>query len=201
VIGIIDYGLGNIRAFVNVYKYLGISTVVVTKSSEIPAVTKLILPGVGSFDYALKLLETSGMLPQINQSVLINKVPILGVCVGMQMLCETSEEGQKDGLGWVDAHVKHFQASVQRQVPHMGWNEIEVVRNNGLFEKIGMQGYFYFLHSYYVECHNPDDVIAKVNYGEEYVCALNKDNIYGIQFHPEKSHNCGVKLLQHFAEI
>ena len=201
MIGIIDYGLGNIRAFVEVYKYLGIPTIIAKNPADIKKAKKLILPGVGSFDYAIKLLENSGMLPQIHQSVLQEKIPILGVCVGMQMLCETSEEGKLKGLGWVDAHVKAFDIDKNRPVPHMGWNDVEAVGLTAIFGKAGILGQFYFLHSYFVECEDQTNIIATMNYGGSFVCGLKKDNIYGFQFHPEKSHSSGVQLLNNFARL
>ena len=201
MIGIIDYGLGNIRAFIEVYKFLGIQTIIAKTPSDIVKAQKLILPGVGSFDYAVMLLEESGMLPQINEAVFHDKKSILGVCVGMQLLCKTSAEGQREGLGWINAHVKEFVASKDRLVPHMGWNDVNVIKTNSILDPVDRLGRFYFLHSYYVDCHDSEDVIAIMNYGEDFTCGLQKDNIYGFQFHPEKSHGSGVKLLKNFANL
>ena len=202
MITIIDYGLGNIRAFVNVFERLNIKTIVAQSSKDLERATKLILPGVGSFDYAINLLNKSGMRDTIENKVLLNKVPVLGICLGMHLFANYSEEGTTPGLGWVEGEVILFNADLipyKTRLPHMGWNTIQPINNNSLLSGFNGDSRFYFLHSYYFECNNTNDVISTTEYGNTYTSALNKNNIFGIQFHPEKSHSNGIKLLKNFA--
>jgi len=204
MIAIINYGLGNINAFVNVYKKLGIELKIATSANDLSDATKIILPGVGSFDHAMSRLNESGMRPAIDQMVLHESTPVLGICVGMQMLAKTSEEGVLPGLGYMDAVVRKFDESKMTRklnLPHMGWNDITPSKGSKLFIGLEDQPLFYFLHSYYFECNNPEDSIATVDYGGEFVCAVNHNNIYGVQFHPEKSHQYGIQLLKNFAVL
>ncbi len=204
MIRIIDYGLGNIRAFLNVYERLNIEVGVAHNTNDIKDATKLILPGVGSFDYAMTLLNKSGMRDEIENKVFGKKTPIMGICVGMQMLAESSEEGKMQGLSWIDGSVRLFDTSLisyKTQLPHMGWNSIEPSKENKLLDGFDEQSRFYFLHSYYFDCNNQEDILCSTEYGIKYSSAVNKDNIYGIQFHPEKSHSNGVRLLQNFANL
>jgi glutamine amidotransferase len=204
MIGIIDYGLGNINAFVNVYNRLGIPVVVVKSLDALKTASKLILPGVGAFDYAMELLEVSGMRPTLDHLVLSKKIPILGICVGMQILANSSAEGKLSGLGWIPGHVKAFSSvpeSAGLPLPHMGWNDVHVTSGQKLFKDLENKALFYFLHSYFFECLNQDSVIATAFYGTDYCCAVQSDNVYGVQFHPEKSHHFGTNLLKNFAEL
>jgi glutamine amidotransferase len=204
MIGIIDYGVGNIRAFLNIYNKLSVPVKIVKTGDEFGNVTKLILPGVGSFDYAMQRLEASGMRSYIDEMVLVNQVPVLGVCVGMQMLANDSEEGILPGLKWIDASVKKFDADkipFETHLPHMGWNDIQAEQKNGLFKGLENEAQFYFLHSYYFETHQSGSQIAVSKYGIDFCCAVNYKNIYGVQFHPEKSHQYGITLLNNFAKI
>lgn len=204
MITIIDYGLGNIRAFVNVYDRLNIKTKIAHSADEIKGATKIILPGVGAFDYAMSQLNSSGMRNELEHQVMNNKIPVIGICVGMQMLAKSSEEGILPGLGWIDGSVKLFDVSkipYKTQLPHMGWNTIEPTNNNSLINGFNNQSRFYFLHSYYFVCNKPADIISKTEYGIKYASAINSGNIYGIQFHPEKSHSNGVQLLHNFANL
>jgi len=204
MIGIIDYGLGNVRAFVNVYKTLNIPTVIVKQPSELENVSKAILPGVGAFDYAMKKLEISGLKPLLNEIVLVRHVPVLGICVGMQMLARSSEEGALPGLGWINGEVKRFNPSSSRhsmRVPHMGWNNIKPIKLNSLLKGLDFDARFYFLHSFYFQSHRSEDVIAVTDYCGEFACAVNSGNVYGVQFHPEKSHQWGIRLLENFARL
>ncbi len=202
MIAIIDYGLGNVRAFANVYKKLNIPTLIVRRVEDMKAVKKIILPGVGAFDQAMQMLEKSGMRRLIDDLVLYHHVPVLGVCVGMQMLARSSEEGNLPGLGWIDADVMRvYSSSSKRPLPHMGWNDIKAIKDNSLFRNIDQGTLFYFLHSFYMHCNKMEDVIATVNYGSEFTCAVNAGNVYGVQFHPEKSHRFGSQLLKNFAEL
>jgi glutamine amidotransferase len=204
MITIIDYGLGNIRAFVNVYERLNIKTKVAHTAADIRDAEKIILPGVGAFDYAMSQLNASGMRDELEKQVLVNKVPVVGICVGMQMLAKSSDEGKLPGLGWIDGEVKLFDESLityKTRLPHMGWNTMTPVKPNALLETFNGESRFYFLHSYYFSCNNPEDSIATTEYGIRYTSAVNKDKIYGIQFHPEKSHANGIQLLKNFATL
>ncbi|MBA4367328.1 MAG: imidazole glycerol phosphate synthase subunit HisH [Desulfobacterium sp.] len=204
MITIIDYGLGNINAFINLYKRLNIKTMVARTAEDLEDVTKIILPGVGAFDYAMSQLNTSGMRDELDKQVIANKVPVLGICVGMQILAKSSDEGKLPGLGWIDGEVRLFDSNLipyKTRLPHMGWNSITPIKNNKLLEKLNGNSMFYFLHSYYFACNNNDDIIATTRYGVTYASAINNVNIFGTQFHPEKSHSNGIQLLQNFASL
>lgn len=204
MITIIDYGLGNVLALANVYNRLNIPFAVAKSSNDLINATKLILPGVGSFDHAMKQLNQSGMRIMVEKLVTNNRMPVLGICVGMQMLAKSSNEGALPGLGWIDGEVKKFNISSMPQgtnLPHMGWNDVKPVTDCGLFKNMVRDARFYFLHSYYFECHRQSDVMAVTDYGGRFSCAVNRDNVYGVQFHPEKSHHFGSQLLKNFAEI
>ena len=203
MIGIIDYGVGNIKAFANIYKNLNIPFKIVKDISEFENITKLILPGVGSFDHAMTSLENSGMREKLDELVLEKKIPVIGICVGMQMLAKSSEEGTLNGLGWIDGIVKKFNKSKIKNapLPHMGWNNLKIEKKNKIFDNLEENPRYYFLHSYYFECENKEDVIATATYGEKFDCMINHKNIYGIQCHPEKSHHNGMQLLKNFGEL
>lgn len=204
MITIIDYGVGNIKAFQNIYKRLGIEASVAQNPNYIKAAEKLILPGVGHFDYAMQCFSSSGMMEITNEMVLNGKTPILGVCVGMQMLAKSSDEGQLPGLGWVNADVRKFDFSQSLEpgrLPHMGWNDVISQKENPLLLNLEKNARFYFLHSYYFNCMDREDNLAISHYGFDFTSIINHRNIYGVQFHPEKSHNFGVQLLKNFAEI
>jgi glutamine amidotransferase len=203
MITIVDYGLGNVLAFVNVYKRLGIPVRVAKSEAELVRASKIILPGVGAFDHAIALLNESGMRAALEDLVLSRKVPVLGVCVGMQMLGRSSEEGRAPGLGWVQGSVHQFDPSWlphETRLPHMGWNDVSPVSGDGLFFGLEARARFYFLHSYYFRCEEAGDVLAETDYGARFCCALQHGHIFGVQFHPEKSHRFGVRLLQNYAE-
>lgn len=204
MIKIIDYGLGNIRAFANVYERLNIPVAIVKTADDLKDATKIILPGVGAFDYAMSQLNKSGMRETLDKLVLEHQLPVMGICVGMQMLAKSSDEGVLPGLGWIDATVKKFDASFLKsktQLPHMGWNTIHPNNDNPLLVNFSKDSRFYFLHSYYFQCNNPNDTIATTEYCIKYTSAVNKKNIYGVQFHPEKSHQWGIQLLKNFADL
>jgi imidazole glycerol-phosphate synthase subunit HisH len=204
MITIINYGLGNIRSFVNVYNRLNIPTNIATSPAEIKDAKKIILPGVGAFDQAMELLENSGMRPLLDELVLGKKIPVLGICVGMQIIGNSSEEGSRAGLGWISGEVKRIDTSLLNQktkLPHMGWNEISPIRKPDLFRNIPNKSRFYFLHSYCFHCSNENNSIATAEYGETIICAIASENIYGVQFHPEKSHQNGIQLLKNFGAI
>jgi len=204
MITIIDYGLGNIRAFVNVYERLNAETKIARSPGDLQGASKIILPGVGAFDHAMTQLNRSGMRDEFEKQILINRIPVIGICVGMQMLAKSSDEGVIPGLGLVDGVVKKFDASLLKsktRLPHMGWNTINPMSGNQLLAQFSNEARFYFLHSYYFHCNNSGDSIATTEYGIRFSSAVNHKNIYGVQFHPEKSHANGIQLLKNFAEI
>jgi glutamine amidotransferase len=202
MIAIINYGLGNVKAFANVFKKLNIPAKIVNTPDELDGAVKIILPGVGAFDFAMQRLNDSGLRPLLDEMVLIKKVPVLGICVGMQMLAHTSEEGRLPGLGWIDGSVKRFAQSPDgtlMSVPHMGWNSVKPLNLNGLFRGLDEASRFYFLHSYYFVCNSIEEILAVTDYYGEFTSAACSGNVFGVQFHPEKSHEWGIKLLKNFA--
>lgn len=204
MIAIVDYGLGNIRAFANVYKALEMPFLIASKTDDLKQASKIILPGVGAFDQAMELLQGSGMRESLDDLVLKRELPVLGICVGMQMLAHSSEEGKLPGLGWIDGVVKKFDTSHllhKTRLPHMGWNQINPKKENKLFHELSDGSRFYFLHSYYFQCHHEKDTAAETDYGDLFSSAVNSGNIYGVQFHPEKSHRNGIQLLKNFGNL
>lgn len=201
MIAIVDYGLGNVEAFANIYRQLGTPFKLVKTASELRSASKIILPGVGAFDWAMRKLDESGCLNELNHLVLEKRIPILGVCVGMQIMARSSDEGALMGLGWIDAKVKRFDGELfdrNMPLPHMGWNAVKIQSNCKLF--IGLTSpKYYFLHSYFLEPGNSVHAVGLSTYGIEFPSAVEHDNIYATQFHPEKSHTWGVKLLDNFA--
>jgi glutamine amidotransferase len=204
MIAIVDYGLGNLAAFLGVYKRLGIPASVARTSSDILAAERLILPGVGAFDHAMQLLNASGMRDALEERVRGDGIPVLGVCVGMQMLAASSEEGSEAGLGWVGGAVRNLGAISRNDslpLPHMGWNDVRPSEEKTLFRGFDEVPQFYFLHSFAFETTDAADSLAVAEYGVEFTCAVNRKNVFGVQFHPEKSHHFGSKLLKNFAEV
>lgn len=203
MITIVNYGLGNISAFANVFKRLNVPFNVATCKDDFLDTTKIILPGVGAFDHAMSLLQQSGMRETLDDLVLNQNKPVLGICVGMQILAKASEEGGLLGLGWIDAVVKKLDTSLikdKTKLPHMGWNSIQP-SGNVIFNSIKEGDRFYFLHSYYFHCNNSDNEIAVTSYGMRFTSSVNRNNIFGVQFHPEKSHENGIRVLNNFANF
>jgi imidazole glycerol-phosphate synthase subunit HisH len=199
---LIDYGVGNIKAFENIYKRLSMEVSIARNPDDIRAAERLVLPGVGAFDWAMTRLNESGMRDALDEKVQIEKTPVIGVCVGMQMMAKSSDEGKMKGLGWIDAHVAKFNplSNQQAPLPHMGWNDIVQNEKSLLFSEI-VNPRYYFLHSYIVVPRSLGDTLATATYGSTFSAAIHNKNVYGTQFHPEKSHHWGIKLLQNFAEI
>ncbi len=204
MIAIINYGSGNIQAICNIYKRLGVDHVVASRPEEVAAGDRIILPGVGAFDQAMSELERSGLRGALDESVLRGGRPVLGICVGMQLLANNSEEGALPGLGWIKGVVKRFDPvrfSRATSLPHMGWNTVTPTKPSGLLRDVDLEKGFYFLHSYYFSCADPADELAHTDYGGPYASAINRGNLFGAQFHPEKSHQTGIQLLRNFAEM
>ena len=203
MIGIVDYGSGNIQAIQNIFTKLKIQTFFVSNPDDLHKADKIILPGVGAFDEAMTQLENSGMKDALNHFALLQKKPVLGICVGMQVMAKSSDEGVMKGLGWFDATVKKIDEArilFKPKLPHMGWNEVQPKQESPLLEGIDLEKGFYFIHSYYFDAHDNKDILLESNYGEVFSCAIRKDNIFGFQFHPEKSHSNGINLFKNFAE-
>lgn len=204
MISIVNYGLGNIQAFSNIYKRLGIPHTVTSTAAELRDADHIILPGVGAFDWAITRLNESGMREELQEAVIGRGRPLLGICVGMQMLARRSDEGLLEGLGWIDAEVHRFADTapgVTASLPHMGWNDVIPRETDGLFRNFSEGARFYFLHSYYVAPSFDANVLATTDYNGVYTSSVREKNVYGVQFHPEKSHQWGIQLLKNFAEL
>lgn len=201
MIAIVDYGLGNVQAIANIYQRLNITVRRASTPAELAGADRFILPGVGAFDWAMTRLNDSGMREPLDAAVRAGQ-PVLGICVGMQMMGEGSDEGQLPGLGWVPGRVRRLTAPPGSvlPLPHMGWNDVSPVRPGGLFERLEAPPRFYFLHSYYFEPTHQSDVLATAEYPRPFAAAVERDQVLGVQFHPEKSHGWGIQLLRNFAE-
>lgn len=202
MITIIDYGAGNLGSIQNMVRKIGFKSNVSSRKEDILDADKLILPGVGSFDFGMKQLNNSGLIDALNLKVLDEKIPILGICLGVQLFANQSEEGESKGLSWFNAEsVKfNFNESNKLKIPHMGWNEIIKKKDSRLLEDISLESRFYFVHSYHIKCNDQDDTLLETNYGYNFVSAIEKKNIVGVQFHPEKSHKFGMKILNNFIQ-
>jgi len=199
---IIDYGMGNIGSIINMLKYLGIKSTVSSDREVISKADKLILPGVGHFDRAMENIEKLFLRDILTEMAQVKKIPFLGICLGMQLMCESSEEGKLPGLSFVDASVSKFSfpSDSKLKVPHMGWNYIETCKESKIFASLDEKARFYFVHSYYVQCRNESDVLSRTQYGFPYVSSFERDNLIGVQFHPEKSHKFGISLFKNFLD-
>ena len=204
MITLIDYGSGNIHAIANIYKSLNIPYCITHDVQELKAAEKLIMPGVGDFDETMTCLNNLGIKDVLDELVIEKKVPILGVCVGMQILGESSEEGNLQGFGWIKGQIKKLDVSKlnhKPHLPHMGWNTVKPTKKSPLFDNMVLENGFYFLHSFYFDCDTEGDVLATTAYGIEFASAINHENVYGFQFHPEKSHANGTELFRNFANL
>tara|TARA_R110002074_G_C12542110_1_gene665789 strand:+ start:2932 stop:3555 length:624 start_codon:yes stop_codon:yes gene_type:complete len=204
MIGIVDYGSGNIYAIATIFKNLNIKHKIISSPEGLDEAEKLILPGVGAFDETMQQLIDSGLQEKLNYLVLEKKIPVFGICVGMQILGNGSDEGEIAGLGWIPGMVKKFDKKIisnKPYLPHMGWNTIKNPKKHPIFNNIDEDFGFYFVHSYYFECENEENILSKCNYGIEFTSSIYDNHIFGMQFHPEKSHRNGVQLLKNFAEL
>ncbi len=201
MIVIVDYGLGNLGSIQNMIKKAGGSSVISSDPKDIEKADKLILPGVGAFDNGMSNIKKMGLIDVLNTKVLKQKTPVLGLCLGMQLFAKSSEEGKLPGLAWIDSVNLRFNFDDTRlKVPHMGWNELELKKKSALFDGMPEEKRFYFVHSYHMACNDKADILATTNYGIDFVSAIQKGNIFGTQFHPEKSHKFGLMLFRNFIE-
>jgi imidazole glycerol-phosphate synthase subunit HisH len=205
VIVVVDYGMGNVGSIANMLKRVGANALVSSQAHDIERAEKLILPGVGAFDSAMERINGSGLRAALDRRVVADKVPVLGICLGMQLLTHTSEEGELPGLGWIAARTVAFRGRVHPRLksPHMGWNLVVLHTPSPLttgFDTL-LEPRFYFVHSYFIECDDSSVGILRTTYGVTYDSAIQRGNIYGVQFHPEKSHRFGMRLLENFAQL
>jgi len=199
---IIDYGMGNLRSVLKKFIHLKINAILSSEPVEILKADKLILPGVGHFANGMRNLKDYGILDILNEKVLNQNTPILGICLGMQLFSKHSEEGNTEGLGWVDAKTIRFNISnnIKWKVPHIGWNTLSLKKDHSILKGINENDSFYFVHSYHLKCNETNDIITTTNYDYEFVSGIKKNNIYGFQFHPEKSQDCGSLLIENFVK-
>jgi glutamine amidotransferase len=204
MIVVVDYGVGNLGSIVNMFKKVGVKAVASSDKGYIAEAEKLILPGIGAFDTGMQKLNERGLVPLLTQLVMEKKIPVLGLCLGLQLMTKGSAEGQLAGLGWFDAETVRFKFDGDQtnfKVPHMGWNTIEVRNPHPLLANLDVESRFYFVHSFYVKCRDVGSVLAETDYGGPFHSVVGKANIVGAQFHPEKSHKFGMRLLKNFSEL
>lgn len=199
MIVVVDYGLGNVGSIVNMIKKVGYKAKVTSSAADILAAERIILPGVGAYDAGMSKLAAKGLIEPLGKAVLEKKIPILGICLGMQLMTNGSEEGKFKGLGWVDASVKKIAFDeLDKKVPHMGWNTIKPEKPSLVLEGLNQNSRFYFVHSYYVDCHRSEDILLSTKYYRTFVSGFEAGNIIGFQFHPEKSHKFGMQIFTNF---
>lgn len=203
MIVVIDYGMGNLHSATKAFEHLGADVLLSGKPEDLRTADKLVLPGVGAFGDGMENLNRLGLAKAMREEVLVKKKPLLGICLGMQLLAKDSEElGMHEGLGFVDAHVRKIDTCGQNlKLPHVGWNNVAIKPGARLFAKVSADPTFYFVHTFAVKCNNPDDVAATCTYGQEFAAALQHENIYAMQFHPEKSQKDGLRVLQNFIDL
>ncbi len=199
---ILDYNMGNVGSIANMIKKIGYEAEITRDVERIRSASKLILPGVGAFDKAMSNIEEFNLLDLLKQKVTFERVPILGICLGMQIMTLKSEEGIKNGLGFINGEVKKFNFAddIKLKVPHMGWNFVHIEKENNLFAGMNEEAMYYFVHSYHTLCYEKADMLTTTNYGYDFVSSFTHGNVMGVQFHPEKSHKFGMKLLKNFIE-
>lgn len=201
MITIIDYGMGNLGSVVNMLHHVEVECEVAGDPARIAGASRILLPGVGAFDAAMERIDATGIRPILDEKALRERVPVLGICLGMQLLTRGSEEGSRRGLGWIEADTHRLPSDLGLKIPHMGWNVAERTRPCPLTDRLEGEIRFYFVHSYYVQTENPEDTILRTHYGVDFAAAIQRGNIMGAQFHPEKSHRFGMQLLKNFAEL
>lgn len=200
---IIDYNIGNIASIINMTRKIGYIAKLSNNPAEISKADALLLPGVGAFDSGMKNLKSSGLITVIEDKVLNQRTPILGICLGMQLLTKKSEEGVESGLGWINCETVKIKASTKDRIkiPHMGWNSVHPKNKKSIFKDFELDPRFYFVHSFCVDCRNSNNILGTTHYGNTFASSIYRDNIYGVQFHPEKSHRFGMQLLKNFLEL
>lgn len=202
MITIINYGMGNLRSVEKIFQRLNCNVLITSDVETINKADKLLLPGVGHFEKGVEKLKKTGIWDVLNNKVLVDKTPILGICLGMQLMTKHSHEGNVEGFGWIDAQTEKFNLKSPLKVPHMGWNSINLKkRSSKISLNLDDSSLFYFVHSYYVTCNNEDDILFESNYGHKFVSGFQKNNFLGVQFHPEKSHQTGLQLIKNFINI
>lgn len=201
MIVVVDYGVGNIASVLNMLKRVGAKAKASNSREDIEQADKLILPGVGAFDAGMQTLRKSGLIEVLNEQVQGKKKPVMGVCLGSQMLGNGSEEGSEPGLGWIDMDIVRFEKREGRKVPHMGWNEVTPQLHHPILTGLNHLSRFYFVHSYYMLPRHAENTLLTANYGQQFTAAVVRDNILGFQFHPEKSHKFGMQLFKNFVEL
>jgi glutamine amidotransferase len=203
MIVIVDFGMGNLGSIQNMLARMNFNAEITSDPRRIKLAEKLILPGVGAFDKAMNNLQDMELLPVLHELVINNKIPLLGICLGMQLLSERSEEGNLKGLGWIAAETVRFKFSQEQElrIPHMGWNTLNICKDTCLFTEMDEEPRFYFVHSYHLKCKSRDTIVAETHYGYDFTSVVHRNNIYGVQFHPEKSHKFGMRLLKNYVEL
>ncbi len=202
MITIVDYGMGNLRSVQKAFERVGVQVKISGTPDEILSADKIVLPGVGHFEKGVNNLKERGLFKTLNEAVVTKKIPIIGICLGMQLMTEFSEEGNCEGFGWIKGKTKKFSFEGNGlKIPHMGWNNLIITKSDSLYDGISSDNFFYFVHSYYVSCDEESNILAVTNYSNRFVSSFEKENIYGCQFHPEKSHDAGLKILSNFVKL